>query len=771
VIILTNLPALVGIVNPNPMLVSGTANQLTPGPIPGIWSLDPNNASSQALGHLAAMDWLHGRIPWWNPFEGIGSPLAAGMQSAALFPPVLLFALANGSLYFHLFIEITGGLATYFLLRELSMSRLVAMVGGILFGLNGTFAWLSNAPMNPVAFLPVILLGIEMCATRPDSDAGWAVIAFGLALSLYAGFPETAYLDLLLAVVWAAVRLVQAGRGARRRLAGRFATGAGVGALLALPIAVPFLEYLHGAWVGPHSGTALSSMALGPMELPLLGLPYLYGPILAFASPGSHTGLRPFWGLAGGYITASTILLALVGLFGSRRERGLRIALGAFLAVVLLWQFGVPPFTGLADVIPFLSQVWVTRYLAPVWELAFVVAACFGLEVVGRDRRARVTVLAAGLAVLVGGLAVLAAGPAARAAVVSSVDPQAHLYATLTCVGALVVIVAVTVAAVLPRKLWTVAGVAGLLVVDAVVAAGVPQFSAPAAATVDQAPINYLSSHLGNGRFFALGLYVGDYGSYFAMSELDVTDLPVPGPWAREIVDHLGDNSYPANFDGAQVASSQGPSPAQMALANVSEYERFGVRYFVAPTSQRVFGRGPRYPDGLRPVFRDSLATIFALPHPSPYLSVSGGSCSLTVVTGDLVRAVCDKPAQLVRSELDVAGWSATVNGRPVPVSDPDGLLTAVRLPAGRSVISFSYAPPHINAAVGGFAVGLGIVLVAPVWRRRSSRRRKVPRHAAGRRPATQPLGLEGDDHPGESAGDEGQPQPSSTSLGSSIPK
>jgi hypothetical protein len=31
--------------------------------------------TSQALGHLAALDWLHGTVPWWNPFEGLGAPL------------------------------------------------------------------------------------------------------------------------------------------------------------------------------------------------------------------------------------------------------------------------------------------------------------------------------------------------------------------------------------------------------------------------------------------------------------------------------------------------------------------------------------------------------------------------------------------------------------------------------------------------------------------------------------------------------------------------
>ena len=49
----------------------------------------------QALGHLVATDWFSGHVPWWNPYEGLGVPLAGDMQSGAFFPPTLLFASAG----------------------------------------------------------------------------------------------------------------------------------------------------------------------------------------------------------------------------------------------------------------------------------------------------------------------------------------------------------------------------------------------------------------------------------------------------------------------------------------------------------------------------------------------------------------------------------------------------------------------------------------------------------------------------------------------------
>ena len=40
--------------------------------------IDPNvGFVTEADGHLAALDLLHGHLPWWNYFEGLGQPLPA----------------------------------------------------------------------------------------------------------------------------------------------------------------------------------------------------------------------------------------------------------------------------------------------------------------------------------------------------------------------------------------------------------------------------------------------------------------------------------------------------------------------------------------------------------------------------------------------------------------------------------------------------------------------------------------------------------------------
>jgi hypothetical protein len=229
VVLVAHLPYLLDLADPNPLgPLSGLASSAVPGLVGGS-TIDPNiGYTSQALGHRAMVDLAHFSLPWWNPYQATGTPLAAELQSAALFPPTLFALLSNGQLYERMLLEIVAGIATYRLLRRLDLSRAAALAAGIAFGLNGTFAWFGHATVNPVAFMPLLLLGIERAyaAAVERRSGGWGLVAVAAALSVYAGFPEVTYIDTLLAIAWLAWRCCCLGRAGGLLMAGKATAGA-----------------------------------------------------------------------------------------------------------------------------------------------------------------------------------------------------------------------------------------------------------------------------------------------------------------------------------------------------------------------------------------------------------------------------------------------------------------------------------------------------------------------------------------------------------------
>ena len=181
---------------------------------------DPNvGVTTQALGGLAARQMLRGRLPWWNPYGGVGLPLAAEWQNSALFLPfALILALpGNSAALLKLCVQLIAGASTFALLRQMRLSRCAAVFGGVLFELNGTFATVGHGPIMPIPFLPLLLFGIER--TRPVAPdmhgTGWLWIGGAVALSLYAGFPETAFVNGLMALAWTLLRAWQTPLGER----------------------------------------------------------------------------------------------------------------------------------------------------------------------------------------------------------------------------------------------------------------------------------------------------------------------------------------------------------------------------------------------------------------------------------------------------------------------------------------------------------------------------------------------------------------------------
>jgi hypothetical protein len=719
-VLAANVPYLVGAADADPLGTrSGLAGRVDPGPLPGERSVDPNDGFvSQALGRRAALDVLHLKAPWWNPYEGTGAPLAAEMQSAALFPPTLLTALSNGQLYEHMLLELVAGLGTYLLLRRLALARWASAAGGIAFALNGTFAWLSHAPANGVAFLPLLLLGVESAygATVAARRGGFALMAIAGALSVYAGFPEVAYADALLGACWFAWRGSCVGRARLAAFAGKGAAGLATGTLLAAPLLVLLADYVSRATLGGHAHAGAGKLAAA--AAPQLVLPYVYGPPFAFSDP--KLVVFGVWGSVGGFLWVSLILFALVGL-AAGRHRGLRIMLAAWLVLALSRMFGEPPGLGaILGVLPGMSRTAFYRYGYPAVELAVVVLASLGLDRLGTGRIPRRHVLSTTSAALV--LVVLALAEALPHARRLGGGSDQIRYVETSAVWALAVLAACTGAIALrsPRARTGVAS--AIVVAEALLLFLVPEAAAPRSVTVDMAPVAYLGRHLGTARFFTLGPLQPNYGSYFGLATLNVNDIPLPEAFADYVTTRLDGAVDPTVFvgnlgGGRPVAA---PSPEAELLRNLAGYRAAAVAYVLAPAGRRL-------PAGFSLVFRSPTTWIYRLRGASPLVSAPG--CTVAA-TRDSARLSCRRRTVLVRRETALPGWHATLDGRRVTLRTVDGLFQALPVGPGSHRVTFSYSPPSIGWGLAAFALGLAVLCLQAVRTRMETDRdhRKLPR-------------------------------------------
>ena len=682
--------------------------------------IDPNvGFITQPLGHLAAYDILHGHLPMWNYFEGLGSPLAGEMQSAALFPLTLLFAFPAGLLWFHMALEMIAGVSTYFLLRRLGLRSLVGASAGALFALNGTYAWIGNSALNPVAFAPMLILGVEIIydAVRERRANGWYIMALALALSLYAGFPETAYLDGLLALGWAVVRLFSLESSRRLVAVARVALGGVVGTVLALPILVPFVDYLKEANVGGHVAAVdgISHIA-GPAYAMLLD-PYIFSTLFSNRAVGNA------WGGIGGYFTASVAVLALVGLLGSRL-RPLRIYLGAWVLLGMMLLDNFWSVRRVWNLLPQMTTISVARYIFPSLELALIVLAAFGLADLATSKLARRALPAAVLVVVSLVMLSVYAGSRYNNGLPITGKQQVILMGLhaipFVALGLVLVLAFLTRFRVTP---WLIALV---VVGESLLYFVVPTAEAPKQITLDEAPIAFIKAHQGQERFLDFAVLYPNWGSQYGLNEISQVDLPFPHAYA----DYLARTLYPSLTPSNQFTIHAGMTGVilqeQDLAAHFAAFESASVKYLLFPQQVPLLPALQKL--GVKEVFHDYLATIYEMPAPRPFVTASLASCNVSVVSVDHVSVLCPSgPATLLRTELMMKGWHASVNGVEVPISTVDGVYQSIQVPAGTSTVRYFFRPPHETFALIASLLALLFSIATWVFARRGRRATSGP--------------------------------------------
>jgi len=521
-----------------------------------------------------------------------------------------------------------------------------------------------------------------------QKSGAWRWIAVTLALSLYAGFPEIAFIDGLLVAVWTLVRLTSIPAAARIGSLLRIGLGVVCGLALAAPILIAFGDYLAVAFIALHKNGFLGHQHLDPHFAIGLGLPYLFGLIFTGWAVPAVIG---YWGTAGGYIGVGLLTLGLLGIAG-RNDIGLRLALLLWIAFCIAAAYGLPGIRPLIEVL-FLRNAAFFRYFDPSFAMAFVVLAGLALD----DLTAEITRRRYGLT-LAAVAVMLALGLLGARQILAA--QQQHFWLFVSIAIAVLVLGGMGVAGRL-APLHCRRALSAIVIAEALFNFLLPSFDNPRHPRLELGGIHYLQAHIGDQRVFAMGPLEPNYGSYFGIAEIDDCDLPIPANWYDFRETHLDRYAGPLLFDGQSRGFFASPMPTAEAelVRNFAAYEAVGVRYILTRPDAAL---DPRL--NLPDVYSDSVMKIYELPNPRPYFQAEG--CTVAIRSRNEVVTHCAAPSSLSRLELFMPGWRAWVNGHSAPVAMTDEIFQQIALPQGEADVRFAFRPPFMRIGYLVFLAG-----------------------------------------------------------------
>ncbi len=208
-----------------------------------------------------------GEVPLWDPYNNGGLPFIGDTQAAVFYPPRLLTiglsSLTGGWSYHALELEMTlhvlaCSLFMYLLVRRMTLGRrgspFGAFIAAVIFSYGGfmqSYPPLQLAVLEAAIWLPLAVLGVQE-ATRTDRMQWRWLLLTGLAfgLSWMAGHPQTSWFTTYLLTAYLAYRGFQQRYRWQVVLASILTFGVLGGALAAVQL-LPGVEYLmHTARTG-----------------------------------------------------------------------------------------------------------------------------------------------------------------------------------------------------------------------------------------------------------------------------------------------------------------------------------------------------------------------------------------------------------------------------------------------------------------------------------------------------------------------------------------
>jgi hypothetical protein len=675
----------------------------------------------------AVLNWneVHaGHLPLWNPYSGLGLPQLFDFQSGGLSLPMLVaYAFPVRFAYDVVVIGrfmICGTGILFLSRRVLRLGWVPAVFAGSIAELSGAFSGWSGWPMSGVLAWFGWILGAAVLVIRGPARFRWGILlGVSVMFSIYGGHPES-MLILALAVTVAVVVILVAEARARGVRPVAVATGWVAGAVaggvaLAAPLWLPGSMLLHND-VELNRPNYAGVPLLGSVNLAFSGF---YGfPLTSstYFGPVNYYEMSAFVGV---------IALMLVALAVAIRWRDPMIAGLVVAAVVLFAVAYLPPVAHLLDHIPALRVVYWNRTLIPL-DLVLGVLAGVGLQELASASRTSAVVRRFTAIAVAGGVAMTVV--VVRQARVKIADPATLIrdhsveWSAIECFVALLGAIALMYdhrrqgrssgerkrdRGVLKKVVLATLVAAELVFLLAATPNLWSSSSSGFTPTVEVKTLQKDASgqRVGLGEcesltaFISLGIYAETNIAY-GVAEFAIYDPILP-------------NTYLTAYEA--LTSRQAdyvPGNLCPAITTAAVARNYGVSLVLEPRGHKgpkgTVAGGTIGDEGLFKVPGSGIVTIEPVGETAN--AADAGVLRTSSPSPEEVQFVTDaKASSTVYIHIgNFQGWSATIDGRPLPLRTWVQVEMAAEVPAGRHTIVLHYDP-------GSFRLGIYIALVVVI--------------------------------------------------------
>ncbi len=696
----------------------------------------------------------HGVLPLWNPYNGVGMPLAFNWQSAPFGVPNLvsyLVPLQYAYTVSVLVMLMISGAGAYLFGRVLGLGVLASAMAGTVYELSGPITGWLGFPLTTVmswaGWLFALTLLIVAGKHRVRDIALFALVFAG---AVYGGQPEAMVVLVLMLAIFLVIVLVLRARSTTSdqpliRPLGDLAVATIAGGALAAPLALPGLQL---------AGLSVRQAASGINALPAHELSYvIFQGYDGLPIAGSYPfGGTYFYNQTAAYVGVIAVVLAVVAV-GLRWRRPEVVALAVATATMLAISF-LPGFATTLDKLPGVGGVNWLRSLMTM-AFGFAVLAGVGLDALVRgasDGRVRRWV---GVAFALAALGLASWWLFDRGHILPVLVPlrnRSFLWPTVDVAVGLMVVVALTIVErrrpgrqLEPdraRSHWRRPGWwAGLTLLTFetifLVVAGAPLVSSspqglpssPAVATLQRAVGNATVGFGGSTICQNLGI-LPSVNDVYGVHELGIYDPIIPKGYYRAWKADTGrPGGIPPFNEFCPVVSSSATA------------RRWGVSYVLEPRgapgpSGSVFDTRVGDEDLYR-IPGAARATLTPVPPAGGDPSPTATATPVDVDSRDPSRwrMVTDATTpQVLRLRLtDVPGWKATIDGRPLALAPYSGIMLQATVPAGRHLVELRYWPNTFTLGlVLAACSAIGLVTAVIVDHRRRRRLLDATAHEGG---------------------------------------